>query len=85
MCSGEMWSGKFKKYVKFLSLPNNLLGETINKKIDSIWKMRNDIAHANINILYLIQHFPLQRKLINYHYRNGKQQMLHYFTENKCM
>ena len=51
MCSGEMWSGKFKKYVKFLSLPNNLLGETINKKIDSIWKMRNDIAHANINIL----------------------------------
>lgn len=51
MCSGEMWSGKFKKYVKFLSLPNNLLGETINKKIDSIWKMRNDIAHANTNIL----------------------------------
>lgn len=51
MCSGEMCSGKFKKYVKFLSLPNNLLGETINKKIDSIWKMRNDIAHANINIL----------------------------------
>lgn len=51
MCSGEMWSGKFKKYVKFLSLSNNLLGETINKKIDSIWKMRNDIAHANTNIL----------------------------------
>ena len=51
MCSGEMWSGKFKKYVKFLSLPNDLLRETINKKIDSVWKMRNDVAHANANML----------------------------------
>ena len=49
--SGELWSEKFKKYVKFLSLSNNLQGEDINHRIDSIWKMRNDISHANSNIM----------------------------------
>ncbi|MFR0577001.1 HEPN domain-containing protein [Limosilactobacillus reuteri subsp. suis] len=51
MCSGEMWSGKFKRYIKFLALPNELLGKNINKEIDSIWRMRNDIAHANTKVL----------------------------------
>lgn len=53
MSSGELWSNKLKKYIKFLDLPNDLYAEVINKKIDSIWKMRNDIAHANTRILSL--------------------------------
>lgn len=47
MCSGELWSEKFKKYIKVLSLSKDLNGEAVNKKVDSIWKMRNDISHAN--------------------------------------
>lgn len=53
MSLGELWSKKLKKYIKFLGLPNSLYAEVINKKIDSIWKMRNDIAHANTQILSL--------------------------------
>lgn len=53
MSSGELWSNKIKKYIKFMDLPNNLYAEVINKEIDSIWKMRNDIAHANTRILSL--------------------------------
>ncbi|MDR0920539.1 MAG: hypothetical protein LBM93_15035 [Oscillospiraceae bacterium] len=53
ICTGELWSNKFKKYVKFLSLPNNLFDQDINKKIDAIWKIRNDIAHANADKLSL--------------------------------
>lgn len=47
ICSGEMWKEKLKKYVNLLSLPKHLAGEKINNKVDSIWKVRNDIAHAN--------------------------------------
>jgi len=39
MCTGELWSIKFKRYLKFLSLPDNLFGKAINKKIDSIWRV----------------------------------------------
>lgn len=53
MCSGELWSKKLKKYIKFLGLPNDIYGESINKKIDAIWRIRNDIAHANTRILSL--------------------------------
>ena len=53
VCSGELWSNKFKKYIKFLDLPNNLCSQSIHKKIDSIWKVRNDIAHGNTQILSL--------------------------------
>lgn len=53
VCSGELWKNKFKKYVKLLSLPNNLCEDAINNKIDSIWKARNDIAHANSRRLLL--------------------------------
>ena len=53
MCTGELWTSKFKRYLKFLSLPDNLFGEAINKKIDSIWSVRNDIAHANAHKLSL--------------------------------
>lgn len=53
VCSGELWSKKFRKYIKFLGLPNGIYGESINKKIDAIWRMRNDIAHANTCILSL--------------------------------
>lgn len=51
VCSGDMWSGKLKKYVKFLDLPNDLLTREENEKIDNIWKMRNDIAHLNNKVL----------------------------------
>lgn len=54
ICSGELWKNKFKKYIKLLSLPNDLYEDAINNKIDSIWKMRNDIAHANSNGLLLV-------------------------------
>lgn len=53
MSSGELWSNKIKRYIKFIGLPNDLYAEVINKEIDSIWKMRNDIAHANTRILSL--------------------------------
>lgn len=53
ICSGELWKNKFKKYIKLLSLPNDLGTEEINNKIDSIWRMRNDIAHANSHRLSL--------------------------------
>lgn len=51
MCSGELWSEKLKKYIKVLSLSKDLNGEAVNKKVDSIWKMRNDISHANTNTI----------------------------------
>lgn len=54
ICSGELWKNKFKKYIKLLSLPNYSSEDAINNKIDSIWKMRNDIAHANSNGLLFI-------------------------------
>lgn len=53
MSSGELWSNRIKKYVKFMGLPKDLYVEAINKEIDSIWKMRNDIAHANTPIISL--------------------------------
>lgn len=53
MCSGELWKSKFKKYVKIMSLPKKLYNETINDRIDSLWKARNDIAHANTQGLSL--------------------------------
>lgn len=53
MSSGELWSNKIKKYIKFMCLPSDLYAEIINKEIDSIWKTRNDIAHANTRILSL--------------------------------
>lgn len=53
VCSGELWSNKLKKYIKFLNLPNDLCSQGIHKKIDSIWKVRNDIAHGNTQILSL--------------------------------
>lgn len=54
VCSGELWKNKFKKYIKLLSLPNDLCEDAINNKIDSIWKVRNDIAHVNSHGLLLI-------------------------------
>jgi hypothetical protein len=54
ICSGELWTNKFKAYVKFMSLTNSLFSEAINKKIDSFWEARNDIAHKNKNKLSLI-------------------------------
>ena len=44
---------KLKKYLRFLSLSNDLAGEAVNKKIDSIWAARNDIAHASSKALSL--------------------------------
>lgn len=47
ICSGEMWNGKLKKYIRFLDLDMNFLNEGVNSRINSIWKMRNDISHSN--------------------------------------
>lgn len=53
ICSGELWKNKLKKYIKLLSLSNNLCTNAVNSRIDSIWKARNDIAHANTSGLSL--------------------------------
>lgn len=53
VCSGELWKAKLKKYINLLALPNHLGTEEINNRIDSIWKARNDIAHANTRGLIL--------------------------------
>ena len=53
ICSGELWKNKLKKYIKLLSLPDELWKDSINNRIDSIWEARNDIAHANTRGLSL--------------------------------
>ena len=53
ICSGELWNNKLKKYIKLLSLPDELWKDSINNRIDSIWEARNDIAHANTRGLTL--------------------------------
>lgn len=53
ICSGELWKNKLKKYIKLLSLPDELWKDSINNRIDSIWEARNDIAHANTRGLTL--------------------------------
>lgn len=53
ICSGELWKAKFKKYTSFLDLSKNLVNEEINSRIDSIWQVRNDVAHANTRDLRL--------------------------------
>jgi len=54
MSTGELWSNKLRKYISFLNLPKDLgKNAVVNLKIDSIWKMRNDIAHQNIKKLFL--------------------------------
>ena len=53
ICSGELWTNKLKKYIKLLSLSNDLCTDSVNSRIDSIWRARNDIAHANTRGLSL--------------------------------
>ena len=53
VCSGELWKEKIRKYVKFMSLNKELSQRMINNKIESVWKVRNDITHANTNVLTL--------------------------------
>lgn len=47
ICYGELWKAKFKKYINLLALPKHLWEDETNNLIDSFWKVRNDIAHAN--------------------------------------
>ncbi len=47
ICSGELWKTKLKKYINLLTLPKHLIENETNNLIDAIWKVRNDIAHAN--------------------------------------
>lgn len=47
MSSGELWKAKFKKYINLLALPKHLGEDETNNLIDSFWRARNDIAHAN--------------------------------------
>lgn len=42
-----MWKAKFKKYITALALSKHLWEDEINNLIDSFWRARNDIAHAN--------------------------------------
>ena len=47
ICSGELWKAKFKRYINLLAMPKYLWEDETNNLIDSFWKVRNDIAHAN--------------------------------------
>lgn len=53
-CKGELWSKKLKHVCRFLTISDKFLSNKINKSIDSIWKMRNIIAHNNSNVLKFI-------------------------------
>lgn len=53
VCSGELWKEKLKRYINLLDLPKYLMAEEVNNRIDSVWKARNDIAHANTHELIL--------------------------------
>lgn len=53
VCTGELWKAKFKKYINTLALSKALATEEINNRLDAIWRMRNDIAHANTSGLVL--------------------------------
>lgn len=46
-CKGELWSKKLKRVCSFLGLSNKYFSSPINNTIDSIWKMRNVIAHGD--------------------------------------
>lgn len=50
-CSGELWSKKLKRVSTFLSLSNKYYTHEVNKTIDSIWMMRNIIAHGNSRLI----------------------------------
>jgi hypothetical protein len=52
-CKGELWSNKFKCFINFLSLPKSLLSNEINIKMDSFWRLRNDIVHGNSKVYNL--------------------------------
>lgn len=46
-CKGELWSKKLKRACSFLGVSEKNYLNSINKTIDSIWKMRNVIAHSD--------------------------------------
>lgn len=48
ICQGELWSNKIERVCKFLNVKSQ---NPIYKTIDSIWKMRNSIAHDKIPTL----------------------------------
>lgn len=50
-CKGELWSKKLKRVCGFLDISNEYYSNKINKTIDSIWEMRNVIAHSNPHTL----------------------------------
>lgn len=50
-CKGELWSKKLKKVCRFLDISSTYYSNKINRTIDSIWEMRNIIAHSNPSIL----------------------------------
>lgn len=45
--SGAMFSKKFKKALQFLNLPNSLMDKQSIEFLDSIWKVRNRLAHEH--------------------------------------
>ena len=50
-CKGELWSKKLKRVCMFLNLSNKYYSDKINNTVDSIWEMRNIIAHGDSSIL----------------------------------
>lgn len=50
-CKGELWSRKLKRVCSFLEVSEKYYADSLNKAIDSIWMMRNVIAHGNSNRL----------------------------------
>lgn len=47
ICKGELWSKKLKRVCSFLEVSNKYYSDQINSIIDSIWTMRNVIAHGD--------------------------------------
>ena len=54
-CRGELWSKKLKRVCSFLEVSDKYYADSINKAVDSIWVMRNTIAHDNSNRLVFVK------------------------------
>ena len=54
-CKGELWSKKLKRVCSFLEVSDKYYADSLNKAVDSIWMMRNTIAHGNSNRLVFVK------------------------------
>lgn len=44
---GQLFQNKFKRTAKFLEVKNSHINKCLFKSLDSIWELRNKIAHSN--------------------------------------